>query len=54
MSVRVFDSTEALSEEAANYILQLLGPLEGPFHLVLSGGVDAQEALHDPGFSRGS
>jgi 6-phosphogluconolactonase len=38
MSVRVFDSTEALSEEAANHILQLLGTVEGPFHLVLSGG----------------
>jgi 6-phosphogluconolactonase len=38
MSVRVFESVEALSEAAAAHIAQRLDESSGPFHLVLSGG----------------
>ena len=38
MSVRVFDSVEALSEAAAALISQRLEESSGPFHLALSGG----------------
>ncbi|HWD39755.1 MAG TPA: 6-phosphogluconolactonase [Fimbriimonas sp.] len=38
MSVRVFDSSEALSEEAAAHVAQLISDSSGPFHFCLSGG----------------
>lgn len=38
MNVRLFDSVEALSEEAAIHIVKLIGDEDDPFHLVLSGG----------------
>jgi 6-phosphogluconolactonase len=38
MSVRVFDSADALSEAAAAETVALVGKTQGPFHLVLSGG----------------
>ena len=38
MSVRVFDSVDALSEAATAHILSKIEQTKGPFHLVLSGG----------------
>ncbi len=38
MSVRVFDSVDALSESAAVHVVQKVAQTDGLFHLVLSGG----------------
>jgi 6-phosphogluconolactonase len=43
MSVKVFDSLDALSEGAANHVVLLISQSEGPFHFVLSGGSTPKE-----------